>query len=90
MNDYHFFCNTPSLVGGNTPLVSSYQACKFLRKYYPDITDKLISKGIKYIRVLPKETDLSNALGKSWKDTYMTSKKNEIEQIMKKEGKIYY
>ena len=35
---------------------------------------------------MPKETDLTNALGKSWTDTYNASNKDEMEQIMKKEG----
>ena len=84
-----FFCNTPSSFGGNTPLISSYQACKFLRDNYPDTAEKLISKGVRYIRVLPKNTDPTNALGKSWKDTYMTSDKLEVEQIMKKHGHLF-
>ena len=33
--------------------------------------------------VLPKNTDPTNALGKSWKDTYMTSDKLEVEQYKK-------
>ena len=84
-----FFCNTPSSSGGNTPLVSSYQACKFLRDHYPDTAEKLVSKGVQYIRVLPKNTDPTNALGKSWKDTYMTSDKLEVEQIMNKQGQLF-
>lgn len=80
-----FFCDTPSSRGGNTPLISSFQVCKFLRKFYPKVTEKLIAKGVKYIRVLPKYTDSNNALGKSWKDTYVVSNKKDAEKKMTKE-----
>lgn len=84
-----FFCETPPLEGGATPIVHSAEVAAFLESSHPEFTQKLTSLGVRYVRVLPYETDRSSFFGRSWRETYGVSTADEAEQAMERLGISY-
>ena len=62
-----FFCERGATTGGATPIVQSHHAARFLRERHPAVAEKLATLGVRYVRVMPEQTDPSSALGKSWR-----------------------
>jgi D-xylose reductase len=75
-----FYCDTPCENGGETPIIDSTAVYRFVKDTFPKYLDDLQKKGgVRYIRTLPKETDKESPIGRSWKETYQVSTKDELE-----------
>lgn len=84
-----FFCETPPAEGGATPIVHSEEVAAFLESRHPEFAKKVASLGVRYVRVMPEETDRSSFFGRSWKETYRASTRSEAEEVMSKQGTSY-
>ena len=80
-----FFCEVAARQGGATPLIKSHVAASYLRERHAPVAHKLSQLGVRYVRVMPRETDASSALGKSWKVCVAPSVE-EAEAKMRAEG----
>ena len=81
-----FYCDVEPFKGGETPIIRSDQVAEFFFQTYPEFAAEVEEKGVKYIRVMPKEDDNSSAIGRSWKSTFQCTTKEEAETAMKKIG----
>jgi alpha-ketoglutarate-dependent taurine dioxygenase len=69
-----FFCQTPALAGGETPVTD----CRLiLRKLAPALVAKFEQHGVKYTRYLRG----GRGAGKSWMDTFETTDRQRVEQF---------
>ncbi|TYP74345.1 TauD/TfdA family dioxygenase [Aquimarina intermedia] len=69
----YFSCIEPSITGGETLLAD----CRtIVQNMNPSIIEEIESRGITYIRNLHS----GQGMGPSWKDTFETEDKNEVEQ----------
>jgi hypothetical protein len=50
----------------------------------------MITHGVRYKRVSPSEDDLTSPLGRSWKNTYQVSTKEELEALLSKSSGLEY
>ena len=75
-----FYCDVPSSEGGETPLCLSNVVYEQLNNERPDYVRKLITKGVKYTRILPEDDDSLSAIGRGWKSTFLTEDKRIAEQ----------
>ena len=75
-----FYCKEQPEKDGETPLIDSTLVYHYLHKNYPDIEQKFIKYGVRYKRTLPYEDDLISPLGRSWRNTYQVSTKEELEE----------
>ena len=73
----YFFCESPSIHGGETPIVDCRYILKILNQEIIKLFDTL---NVKYTRFLHD----GHGLGKSWIDTFQTSSKVEVENYCKK------
>lgn len=78
-----FYCDTPSPVGGSTSILHSSEICDTFFNIDPQFATKVESQGVRYIRVMPAETDRSSAIGRSWKETFQVTSKEEAEGAMR-------
>ena len=78
-----FFCLIPPLHGGCTPIIRSSDVALKFKVMYPDLYKRLKTEGIRYLREFPSETDLTQPLGKSWKETYRVQTRAELEDVLK-------
>lgn len=85
-----FYCQQEPTTGGQTPLVDSSLVYQYLHQHYPETEKKMITYGVRYKRVSPSEDDLSSPLGRSWKNTYQVSTKEELETLLSKTPGIEY
>eukprot|EP00443_Scrippsiella_acuminata_P021380 CAMPEP_0115219206 /NCGR_PEP_ID=MMETSP0270-20121206/26793_1 /TAXON_ID=71861 /ORGANISM="Scrippsiella trochoidea, Strain CCMP3099" /LENGTH=761 /DNA_ID=CAMNT_0002633185 /DNA_START=70 /DNA_END=2356 /DNA_ORIENTATION=+ len=81
-----FHCETASAQGGATPIIHSEEVANFFEATYPDFASRVAALGVRYIRVMPEETDPSSAQGRSWKETYNVSTREEAEAAMRRQG----
>ncbi|KAH8059835.1 oxidoreductase [Aureococcus anophagefferens] len=65
-----FFCEREPATGGATPLVISRHVTAYLRATFPDLYARLKARGVRYTRVMPRESDGTSALGKGWTVAY--------------------
>ena len=79
-----FFCETPPKHGGETPIVLSSVAYDLINAKLPDFVRQLNERGVRYTRVLPYEDDNESGVGRSWRYSFKTSNKAEVEQICEK------
>lgn len=84
-----FYCNVEPSQGGHTPIIQSAEVCDYLFRKYPEFAKELESKGVKYIRVMPKETDNDSPIGRSWKETFQCETKVDAERAMSKIGSTW-
>ena len=67
-----FFCQQPSLTGGETPIVDS-------RKVYasidPEVRERFAQKKVMYMR------NFNKGLGLSWQEAFQTDDKTVVELI---------
>ena len=73
-----FYCDTPSDEGGETPIIDSTQVYQFAETNHPEFISKLKEVGVRYIRTLPKEEDKSSPIGRSYKDSWGVTSKEEL------------
>ena len=85
-NNIFFYCSIPAEQGGATPIIQSNMLYQTLLKIAPDYAKYLEKVGVKYIRVMPNETDMYSAIGRSWKETFKCQSKSEAEKVMKSLG----
>ena len=85
-----FYCKKSPETGGETPLIDSSLVYRYIHKKHPDFEIKLKALGVRYVRILPKENDLSSPLGRGWKSTYEVNSKKELEDKLSKMIGIEY
>lgn len=81
-----FYCETASETGGATSILHSGEICKKLFEIDPDVARKIEEQGVRYIRVMPEETDNGSAIGRSWKETFNVTTRAEAEARMQEAG----
>lgn len=81
-----FYCDVPPASGGQTPIVLSNEAYRFVEARFPAFLARLEAHGVRYVRVLPEEDDPSSAIGRSWKSTYQVETREEAEARMRALG----
>lgn len=77
-----FFCEVAPAAGGETPILPSVWAARFLRTAHPKLAEQLALRGVRYVRIMPATTDDSSPLGRSWQSTFGVSSKEEAEAAM--------
>eukprot|EP00408_Alexandrium_pacificum_P047465 CAMPEP_0171253162 /NCGR_PEP_ID=MMETSP0790-20130122/51559_1 /TAXON_ID=2925 /ORGANISM="Alexandrium catenella, Strain OF101" /LENGTH=246 /DNA_ID=CAMNT_0011720975 /DNA_START=14 /DNA_END=751 /DNA_ORIENTATION=+ len=81
-----FHCEKASAVGGATPIIPSAEVAAFFEGKFPEFAGRVAELGVRYIRVMPEVTDCTSALGRSWKETYNVSTREEAEEAMLRQG----
>lgn len=81
-----FYCETASPKGGATSILHSGEICKSLFDLNPNFAKKIEQDGVRYVRVMPAVTDNTSAIGRSWKDTFQVSTKEDAEAKMQEAG----
>ncbi|ETX10831.1 SyrP [Marinomonas ushuaiensis DSM 15871] len=81
-----FYCDIASPVGGATSILHSGEICEKFFDLNPSFAKKVEEQGVRYIRVMPEETDTSSAIGRSWKETFNVKTREEAEERMKDAG----
>jgi alpha-ketoglutarate-dependent taurine dioxygenase len=81
-----FYCDVPPTSGGETPIVLSNEAYRFVEGRFPAFLARLEAHGVRYVRVLPEEDDPSSAIGRSWKSTYQVETREDAEARMRTLG----
>ena len=81
-----FFCETTPAEGGETPILPSIWAARFLRTKHPDLAAALAARGVLYVRCLPEELDATSPLGRDWKSTFDVQTRREAEERLRSMG----
>jgi diketogulonate reductase-like aldo/keto reductase/alpha-ketoglutarate-dependent taurine dioxygenase len=82
-----FYCDSPASSGGETPIVDSTLVYRFVQDNFPDFLAKLREHGVRYIRTMPVEDDPDSPIGRSYKNTWSVSNREELEaKLSQKEG----
>lgn len=81
-----FYCMKPPLEGGQTPIVLSNLVYQRIKDEFPAFVAELEEKGVRYVRVLPKEDDPSSAIGRGWKSTFGVQRKQDAERVGRNMG----
>jgi len=81
-----FYCEKASNTGGATSLLHSAEICEKFKAIDQDFFNKVKEQGVRYIRVMPLETDAQSAIGRSWKETFQVDTKEEAEKVMSDAG----
>lgn len=76
-----FYCMQPPDEGGETPIVLSNLVYKKIKEKFPGFVQELEEKGVRYVRVLPRENDPASAIGRGWKATFSVETKEEAERV---------
>lgn len=75
-----FYCENPPKEGeGRTPIVRSRDVASELRRKWPRCAEELDRRGVRYVRTLPREDDLTSPIGKSWTTSFRTTSKAVCE-----------
>jgi len=77
-----FFCQYPSLEGGETPIVDSRRIYQILD---PKIRDRLIEKKVCYVQNMPNDRSFG-VLGKSWQAQFETTDREVVESYLNEEN----
>lgn len=81
-----FYCETTAEKGGATSILHSGEICQKFFEINPKVAAKVEEQGVRYIRVMPEETDNASAIGRSWKETFNVTTREEAEASMKDAG----
>ena len=65
-----FYCDIPSLKGGETPLCLSNAVYERINTERPLFVEQLKTKGVIYTRILPEDDDPSSPIGRGWKSIF--------------------
>jgi D-xylose reductase len=86
-----FYCDQAAESGGETPIIDSTKVYRYTNSTHPEFMKHLICHGAKYTRVLTPEDDLASPIGRSWKNTYNVSSKEELDTFLKvsRPGDVY-
>ncbi|MEN9946081.1 MAG: hypothetical protein RLZZ293_467 [Pseudomonadota bacterium] len=84
---YIFFsCGIAAHTGGATPIVQSHRVYSKLLEQCNEFLQMIEQQGVRYIRVMPEQTDTGSAIGRSWKETFQCQTEQEAEQKMRELG----
>ena len=72
-----FFCLTPAVEGGETPLADSRRVFQQIR---PQIRDKFIQKSVQYVR------NYGGGLDLNWQDVFHASERTQVEAFCREMG----
>ena len=61
-----FFCETPPLEGGQTPIVVSHKVAEQMWLEFPKFMQKVEELKMLYIKILPMEKDPSQVSSQGW------------------------
>jgi hypothetical protein len=81
-----FYCEVAPEKGGETPIILSNQVYNYFKETYPAVCEKVETLGVRYVRTMPEEDDVSSAIGRSWKNTFIVKTKEECEAKMREIG----
>ncbi|MBD5771753.1 TauD/TfdA family dioxygenase [Marinomonas colpomeniae] len=81
-----FYCDKASKTGGATSILHSGEICKKFFDLNPTFAKKVEEQGVRYIRVMPEVTDTSSAIGRSWKETFNVTTREDAEARMTEAG----
>ena len=81
-----FYCETASETGGATSILHSAEICETFRNIDENFFNKVEEQGVRYIRIMPNDTDTSSAIGRSWRETFQVQTKAEAEKVMREAG----
>ncbi|CAN8100387.1 unnamed protein product [Discula destructiva] len=81
-----FYCQQAPTRGGQTPLALSHLVYERVRAEFPAFVAALEDKGVRYVRVLPREDDPSSAIGRGWKSTFAVARKEDAERVGREMG----
>lgn len=81
-----FYCETSAAKGGATSILHSAEICQRFFEIAPEFAQKVEEQGVRYVRVMPETTDNSSAIGRSWKDTFHVTTKEQAEAKMREAG----
>jgi len=85
-NYLFFFCETPPKEGGETPVVLSHLVYKALEEKHKGFVDAVLTKGVRYTRILSNGDDATSAMGRGWQNTYGSNDKAVVEQKLQEMG----
>lgn len=74
-----FYCERPATTEGQTPILKSNIVYEMMTTQFPEFMKELETKGLKYVRVMPKEDDASSAIGRGWRATFNATTRTEAE-----------
>lgn len=75
-----FYCDEEPLTGGETPILPSAMIAGLMDQRYPEFMMKIEKLGLKYVRVMPMDDDVTSAIGRGWKSTFLTDSKEGAEK----------
>lgn len=75
-----FYCMKPPPEGGQTPIVLSNLVYERIKGEFPAFVAELEDKGVRYVRILPKDDDPSSAIGRGWMSTFAVKRKQDAER----------
>ena len=81
-----FYCDIASPTGGATSILHSAEICEKFKAIDTDFFEKVKEQGVRYVRVMPEETDKQSAIGRSWKETFQVTNKIDAEKVMQEAG----
>lgn len=81
-----FYCMQPPAAGGETPLVLSTLVYERIKSEFPAFVAELEAKGVRYVRVLPRDDDPSSAIGRGWQSTFAVQRKQDAERVARQMG----
>ncbi len=88
--NYIFFCcGISAEKGGATPIIRSKRVYEQFQNINAEFANKVEQSGVRYIRVMPEKTDADSAIGRSWKETFQCTSKEEAERKMQSLGMEY-
>jgi D-xylose reductase len=85
-----FYCDTPPITGGETPLIDSTAVYRYARERHPEFVQDLVDCGVRYTRIMPAVDDPSSRIGRSYYNTYQVSTKAEVESILRNTPGVVY
>ena len=77
-----FFCEVPPAAGGQTPILPSVWAARYLRSAHPELAERLAVRGVRYVRIMPATTDETSPLGRSWQSTLGAASRDEAQAAL--------
>jgi len=80
-----FYCDTPTQVGGETPLIDSTLVYRYVKENHPEFLSKVEEHGARYIRTVPSVDDPSSPIGRSYKSTWNVSSRQELDERLSNE-----
>lgn len=81
-----FYCHTEAESGGSTPIINCHELYNYVEKNHPDFIKDLENKGVRYIRVVEENDNLSSPIGRGWRNIFNVETREQAEIVMKERG----